>query len=89
MPLSIYKKLSLGEVKPTITLLLLADLSIKHLRGILEDVLMKVNIFIFPSDFVIFNMEKDLEIPTILRRPFFTTKRILIDIKKGKLTLWV
>ncbi|KAL5554294.1 hypothetical protein UlMin_041695 [Ulmus minor] len=39
MPLSIFRKLGLGEVKPTTVSLQLADRSIKHLRGIIEDVL--------------------------------------------------
>ncbi|KAL5557784.1 hypothetical protein UlMin_033995 [Ulmus minor] len=43
MPLSIFRKLGLGEVKPTTVSLQLADRSIKHPRGIIEDVLVKVD----------------------------------------------
>ncbi|KAL5574205.1 hypothetical protein UlMin_023802 [Ulmus minor] len=39
IPLSIFRKLGLGEVKPTTVSLQLADRSIKHPRGIIEDVL--------------------------------------------------
>ncbi|KAL5554935.1 hypothetical protein UlMin_037171 [Ulmus minor] len=46
------KKLGLGEVKPTTVTLQLADRSIKHPRGIIEDVLVKVDKFIFPADFI-------------------------------------
>ncbi|KAL6313386.1 hypothetical protein AAG906_001098 [Vitis piasezkii] len=43
MPLSIFRKLEIGEMKPTTVSLQLADRSIKHLRGIIEDVLIKVD----------------------------------------------
>ena len=48
----------------------LADRSIKHLRGIIEDVLVKVDKLIFPVDFVVLDMEEDNEVPLILARPF-------------------
>ena len=89
MPLSVYRKLGLGEVKPTTISLLLADRSIKHPRGILEDVLVKVDKFIFPADFIVLDMEEDQEIPIILGRPFLATGGALIDVKNGKLTLSV
>ena len=47
MPLSMYRKLGLGEMKPIIMSFLLVDGSIKHPRGILEEVLVKVDKFIF------------------------------------------
>ena len=82
MPLSVYKKLGLGEVKPTTVSLLLADRSIKHPRGVLEDVLVKVDKLIFPADFIILDMEEDREIPIILGRPFLATRRTLIDVQQ-------
>ena len=63
MPLSIFRKLELGEVKPTTVSLQLADRSIKHPRGIIEDVLVKVDKFIFPVDFIVLDMEEDREVP--------------------------
>ncbi|KAL5563949.1 hypothetical protein UlMin_033696 [Ulmus minor] len=42
MPLSIFRKLGLGEPTPTMVSLVMADRSIKHPRGIVEDVLVKV-----------------------------------------------
>ena len=89
MPLSVYRKLGLGEVKPTTVSLLLADRSIKHMRGILEDVLVKVDKLIFPANFIILDMEEDQEIPIILGRPFLAIGRTLIDVQQGKLTLRV
>jgi hypothetical protein len=89
MPLSIFKKLGLGEAKPTTVTMQLADRSLKHPRGIIEDVLVKVGKFIFPADFIILVMEEDNEIPILLGRPFLATGGALIDVKKGELRLRV
>ena len=66
MPLSIYKKLGLGDPKPTAMWLLMADRTVKRPIGILHDVLVKVESFIFPADFVILDCEVDFEVPIIL-----------------------
>ncbi|XP_022881095.1 uncharacterized protein LOC111398428 [Olea europaea var. sylvestris] len=89
MPLSVFKKLGLGEVKLTTMTLQLADRSLTYPRGIIEDMLVKVDKFIFPADFVVLDMEEDQEIPLILRRPFLVTERALIDVQGGQLTLRV
>ena len=66
MPLSIYKKLGLGDPKPTVMRLLIADQILKRPIGILHDVLVKVESFIFPVDFVILDCEVDFKITIIL-----------------------
>ena len=45
LPYSMYKQLSLGELKPTTITLSLADRSVKIPKGIVEDVLVKVDKF--------------------------------------------
>ena len=57
MPFSIYKNLSLGDPKPTAMRLLMADRTVKRPIGILHDVLVKEESFIFSADFVIFDCE--------------------------------
>ena len=47
MPLSIYKKLGLGDAKPTAMRLLMADRTVKRPIEILLNVLVKVESFIF------------------------------------------
>lgn len=89
MPLSVFRKLGLGEVKPTTVSLQFADRSIKHPRGIIENVLVKVDKFIFPADFIVLDMEEDQEIPLIFGRPFLATGRALIDVQQGELMLRV
>ena len=59
MPLSIFEKLGLGEVKPTTISLQLADRSIKYPGEVIEDVLVKVDKFIFPVDFIVLDMDED------------------------------
>ena len=83
MPLSIYKKLGLGDPKPTAMRLLIADRIVKWPIGILHDVLVKVESFIFSVDLVILDCEVDFEVPIILGRPFFATGRALVDMEKG------
>ena len=59
MPLSMFKRLKLGEAKPTTICLQMADRSYQHPRGVIENVLVKVDKFLFPADFVILDMEED------------------------------
>jgi len=89
IPLSILKKIGDVEVRPTRITLQLADRSIKHPYGIVEDLLVKVDKFMFPVDFVVMEMEEDLEVPLILGRPFMKTARVMIDMDKGKLKVCV
>ncbi|XP_073051291.1 uncharacterized protein [Primulina eburnea] len=89
MSFSVYRDLELGEVKPTTITLQLADSSLTYPRGIVEDVLVKVDKFIFPTDFVILDIEEDQDAPLIFGRPFLATGKALIDVHKGELTLRV
>jgi hypothetical protein len=70
LPYSVYLQLGLGELKPTTMTLQLADRSVKVPRGIVEDVLIKVDKFYFPVDFIVLDTEPvqviGTEIPVIL-----------------------
>ena len=87
MPYSIFAKLNLGEPSPTRMSIQLADRSVKFPRGIVENMLVKVDNFVFPVDFFILDMDEDSEVPLILGRPFLATARALIDVYDCKLTL--
>ncbi|XP_050916741.1 uncharacterized protein LOC127131895 [Lathyrus oleraceus] len=82
MPLSIYKKLGIGTVQDTRMTLQFTDHSVKRPYGVVEDVLVKIDKFVFPIDFVILEMPEDEEIPLILGRPFLETGRCMIDIEE-------
>ncbi|GKC10168.1 reverse transcriptase domain-containing protein, partial [Tanacetum coccineum] len=89
MPYTMYKKLGLGEPKATRMSLELADRSIQYPRGIIENVLIKVDKFVLPIDFVILDMPEDSRVPIILGRPFLATARAMIDVFNKKITLRV
>ena len=89
MPLSIFKRLGLSEARPITVTLQLADISLKHPRGVIEDVLVKVDKFIFLVDFIVLDKEEDREIPIILGRPFLEIGRARIDVQRGELKLRV
>ena len=63
MPLPIFRQLGLGEARPTTVTLQLAYRSLKHPRGVIEYVLVKVDKFIFPTYFIVLDMEEDREVP--------------------------
>ena len=85
MSLSMLKWIGDLEVKPTRMTLQLADRSLKFSYGVAEDVLVKVDKFVFPVDFVIMDIEEDLEVPLILGRPLMKTARVIIDVDNGQL----
>ncbi|GJX50260.1 DNA-directed DNA polymerase [Tanacetum coccineum] len=89
MPYTMYEKLGLGEPKATRMSLELADRSIQYLRGIVENVLIKVDKFVLPIDFIILDMPEDSRVPIILGRPFLATARAMIDVFNKKITLKV
>ncbi|XP_026410544.1 uncharacterized protein LOC113305756 [Papaver somniferum] len=74
LPFSVYEQLGLGKMKLTRITLQLSDRSVKIPRGIIEDVLVQVENFIYPVDFVILDTQpvsrQDINIPIILGRPF-------------------
>ena len=47
--------------------------------------LVKVESFIFPADFVILDCEVNFQVPIILGRPFLTTGRALVYMEKGQM----
>lgn len=72
MPLSLYKTLGLGEVRPTSGTFQMADRSYTRPEVNIEDVLVKVGKFISPADLVILDYDADVHVPIILGRGFKT-----------------
>ena len=89
MPLSVARRLNLGEITPTTVTLQMADRTMAKPEGVIEDVLVKVGKFVFPVDFIILDIEEDSQVPLLLGRPFLATGAALIDMQKGVLTLRV
>ncbi|GFZ06460.1 hypothetical protein Acr_18g0006300 [Actinidia rufa] len=93
LPYSVYEQLGLGELKPTRITLQLANRSIKDPRGIVEDVLVKVDKFYYPTDFVVLDTHPVVDpnaqnhIPIILGRPFLATCDAIVHVRGSILKL--
>ena len=91
LPYSVYKQLGLGEFKPTTITLSLADISVKIPKGIVEDVLVKVDKFYYPVDFVVLETKPVATganyVPIILGRPFLATSNAIINCRNGVMQL--
>ncbi|GJT36126.1 DNA-directed DNA polymerase [Tanacetum coccineum] len=78
LPASLVDKYDLGTLRKTDTIISLADRSTKIPRGILEDVIVKVDDFYYPVDFFVMDTEspyKDVQPTIILGRPFHWYKK--------------
>ena len=91
LPYSVYKKLGLGELKPTTITLSLVDRFVKIPKGIVEDVLVKVDKFYYPVDSVVLDTEPVATganyVPIILGRPFLATSNVVINCRNGVMQL--
>ena len=91
LPYSVYKQLGLGELKPTNITLSLADRWVKIPKGIVEDVLVKVDKFYYSVDFVVLDTELVAggtnHVPIILGRPFLATSNVIINCRNGVMQL--
>ena len=75
-----FKRLNLGEAKSTTIMLQMANRPYKHPQGVIENVLVKVDKFIFPADFVILDMEEDDIVSIILGRPFLAIGKAQLNV---------
>ncbi|KAG8475377.1 hypothetical protein CXB51_031902 [Gossypium anomalum] len=89
MPYKMFKQLGLGKPKQTRMSIQLADKTIRVSKGIIEDVLVKIDKFIFSVDFVVLDIEEDNNTPLILGRPFLATAKTIINVGTSELTLRV
>ncbi|XP_016192288.1 uncharacterized protein LOC107633166 [Arachis ipaensis] len=87
MPSSLVKKMCIEETKPVQISLELVDKSVICPRSVIENLLVKVDKFIFPADFVVLDSDEDEGDSIILGRPFLATARAIIDVEQGELTL--
>ncbi|XP_057747397.1 uncharacterized protein LOC130966600 [Arachis stenosperma] len=61
----------------------------KNPSGVIEDMIVRVGPFTFPTDFVVLNMKEHKNVSLILGRPFLAIGRTLIDVEKRRVTLRV
>ncbi|XP_070044982.1 uncharacterized protein [Nicotiana tomentosiformis] len=89
MPYSIFKTLGLGQPRPSSMRLQMDNRTMKRPLGVIEDILVRVDKFIFSVDFVILDFEVYYEVPIILGRPFLAMGKALCDVKTVELTFRV
>ena len=85
MPMVIYEKLLYPALSPTYMCVQLADSTIRYLKGIAKNVLVRMRDSFILADFVVMNIEGDLEIELILGRPFLRAARARIDVGRGEI----
>nr|XP_027101747.1 uncharacterized protein LOC113722692 [Coffea arabica] len=89
MPKSMYASLNLSPLKETEIIIQLADRTNAYPDGLVDDVLVKVNELVFPTDFYVLDMDDDHSpdpSPLLLGRPFLNTVQTKIDVNKGTLS---
>ena len=82
----LFERLKLGNLKPTTIILSLGDKSLRYPRGMIENVIVKVEGFYFPAYFLVLDMtspENVKDSTIILGRPFLATTEANIDCKTG------
>nr|GEV76252.1 hypothetical protein [Tanacetum cinerariifolium] len=63
--------------------------TVKYPKGIAKNVLVAIDKFVFPVDFINLDMLEDVKVPLILGRSFLSTAYAKIDVFKRKITLRV
>ncbi|GJY62236.1 zinc knuckle CX2CX4HX4C containing protein [Tanacetum coccineum] len=89
MPFSMYKRLGIGTLKPINMLIEMADNTKCVPKGIVENLLIKIDKFIFSVDFVILDMVEDIRMPIILGRPLLATAHAQVNIFRKTISLEV
>ncbi|XP_070032539.1 uncharacterized protein [Nicotiana tomentosiformis] len=73
----------IGVIRSIPVSLQLADQTTIIPEGIVEEVLVRVDKFVFPVDLILVNMEENKEVPLILGRPFLASGRAILDIQES------
>nr|GEX12746.1 hypothetical protein [Tanacetum cinerariifolium] len=87
MPCLTFTNIGLGKLAPTKLIIELADKTVKHPKGVLENVLVEIDKFVFLIDYIVLDIPEDIKIPLILGRPFLSTTHAKIDVFKRKIAL--
>jgi len=64
--------------------LLLADGSVAHPHGLIENLLVKIVNVEIPTDFVVLDVDEEGKDPLILCIPFLALAGAVIDVRNGK-----
>ncbi|GJZ39770.1 reverse transcriptase domain-containing protein [Tanacetum coccineum] len=87
MPLSMYKRLGIGKLELINMVIEMDDNTKCTPKGIVDNLLIKIDKFVFPVDFVILDIVEDFRMPTILGRPLLATAHAKVDIFRKSISL--
>ena len=83
------KKLGLTNVRPTPTILELADRSTIRPEGILDDLVISIDSWEYPAEFLVLQPKSQLGgHPLILGRPWLATADACISCRSGSMTIF-
>nr|GEW23779.1 hypothetical protein [Tanacetum cinerariifolium] len=89
MPFSIYKRLGMGKLEPINMVIEMADNTKIIPKGIVKNLPIMIDKFIFPVDFVILDIIEDFRMPIILGRPLLAMAHAKVDIFRKTISLEV
>ncbi|XP_050875907.1 uncharacterized protein LOC127079565 [Lathyrus oleraceus] len=89
MPLLIYERLNLGDLKPAKIFIQLVGRLVNYPVGIAKDILVRIGQLYIPTYFVVIDIKEDSNIPILSSRHFLATISVIIDVKRRKLTFEV
>ncbi|GJY86187.1 phospholipase-like protein [Tanacetum coccineum] len=89
MPKSLFEHLKLADLKETSMVVEMADMTKKAPLGIVENILVKIDKFLFHSDFVVIDMLEGLNETMLLGRPFLATIHAQIDVFRREISLGI
>ena len=81
LPLSLFKRMGIGELKPIEVTLKLANRTNIHPAGFIEDIPIEVGRIYIPTNFIVLDMDEDDQVPILLGRPFLATAGAIVDVK--------
>nr|GEX50748.1 hypothetical protein [Tanacetum cinerariifolium] len=86
---SMFEHLKPAQLKKTDMLVEMADMTKRYPIGIVENVLVKIDKFLFPSDFMVMDMLNTRKEIMILGRPFLETIHAEIDVFNKEISLGI
>ncbi|GKB42589.1 copia protein [Tanacetum coccineum] len=89
MPKLLFEHLKLADLKETNMMVGMADMTKKAPLGIVENILVKINKFLFHSNFVVIDMLEGPNKTMLLGKPFLGTIHAQIDVFKREISLGI
>nr|GEZ97881.1 hypothetical protein [Tanacetum cinerariifolium] len=89
MPFSMYKHLGMEKLESINMMIEMADITKRIPKGVVKNLLIRIDKFNFRINFVILDMIKDFKMPIILGRPLLATTHAKVDIFRKSISLKV